>query len=259
PPPPVPPPPPTRGVELAQDLLTTISVATLLLAIAVLVVQALARGRVSLSLVAAAVIIGSVISTEVLKDLILARPEFVSSPLDGNSFPSGHTTVSFSVGVAATLVVPESLRNRVALLAVIYGGAIGVSTLAAGWHRPSDALGAYLITIAWAAAVVAVAGRLERRDFIRSEAWPRIRSAAGFVGAASVVLVIGFLLALLVALAGAVGITDWTKPNAAFLAACAGLVASAAVLMAALIAALHASLGPAAIRTTAPREDGAPR
>ncbi|MGI8461767.1 MAG: hypothetical protein ACR2OC_09065, partial [Solirubrobacterales bacterium] len=38
----------TRGVELAPDLLTTINVATLLLVIAVLVVQALTPGRVSL-------------------------------------------------------------------------------------------------------------------------------------------------------------------------------------------------------------------
>ena len=34
-----------------------------------------------------------------------------------------------------------------ALIAVLYGSAIGIATVAAGWHRPSDAAGSMLMAI----------------------------------------------------------------------------------------------------------------
>ena len=73
-----------------------------------------------------------------------------------NSYPSGHTTVGMSVAVAAMLVVPRRLLLPTALGAGLFGSAFGVAVVAAGWHRPSDAVGAFLVVIAVAAACAAL-------------------------------------------------------------------------------------------------------
>jgi membrane-associated phospholipid phosphatase len=231
-----------RARSAADHLLTTISVASLALALVVLMAQAAVRRRVALSLVAAAVIVGAVLTTEVLKHWVLERPDLVPSRLYRNSFPSGHATVAFSVGVAATLVVPPSLRRPAAALAVLYAGGIGVAVIAAGWHRPSDVVGAYLVTVAWAAAVVAFAASRDERAYaeMRTErAWPEgtlaLRYLIGGVGLAA----LGFLAAVAVAFASETGRIGWTIVDAAFLGASAGVVALAAVLMAALLYALR--------------------
>jgi len=207
--------------------------------------QAALRRRVGLSLVAAAVIVGAVCTTEVLKHWVLERPDLILRPLYRNSFPSGHATVAFSVGVAATLVVPPRLRRPAALLAVLYAGGIGVAVVAAGWHRPSDVVGAYLATTAWAAAVVAFAARRDDHAYLRPDhAWPEgtvaLRYLLGGIGLAA----FGFLVAVAVAFASETGRIGWTIVDAAFLAACASVVASAAILMAALLYALRVSTVP---------------
>jgi membrane-associated phospholipid phosphatase len=229
-----------RGTEFAQNLLRTISGSTLLLATLVLVIQAVVRGRRTLALVAAVAIVGPVISSELLKHIVLERPALQPSPLMQNSFPSGHTTIAYGLAVAATIVAPPALRNRVAFVGTAYGGAIGVATVAAGWHRPSDVLGAYLVTIAWASAVLAVALMLDRRDFQRGEFTPPTETAwARYLAIGAALLVVAYAVAMGVVLAGALGITDWTRVHGAFIAACASLVAAAAVLMAAFLAALN--------------------
>ncbi len=118
------------------------------------------RGRPRMALIAAGSIGLAVLSTEVLKLVILDRPLIVTTNLnDGlNSYPSGHTTVGMSVCIAAMLVVPARLRTPTALAAGAIGGTFGIAVVAAGWHRPSDAVGAYLVCIA-AGAVAAIAIR----------------------------------------------------------------------------------------------------
>ncbi len=236
-----------KGTEFAQNLLTTISVGTLALAIGAIVVQAIARGRWTLALVAATVIIGAVITTEILKHVILTRPDLVFSPIDYRSYPSGHTTVAYSVGVAAAIVAPDTLRDRVAFLAIAYGGAIGVATVAAGWHRPSDVLGGYLVTISWASLTIAAALIGNRRDFQRSPfSGPDAGNWGKYLGLGAVVLAVAYIVAVGVALAGALGITDWERGHGAFIAACASLIAAAGLLMVAFLWALGRSTREAA-------------
>jgi membrane-associated phospholipid phosphatase len=231
-----------RGTQFAQNLLTSISAGTLLLAVGAIVVQGLVRGRWTLALVAATVIAGSVLCAEVLKHFILERPELVFSPIDQNSFPSGHTTVAYSLGVAATIVAPASFRDRVAFVAIAYGGAVGVATVAAGWHRPSDVLGSYLVTIAIASLTVAAALTLNRRDFQRSPfSGPDASMWTRWLGIGGAMLVGAYIVAVAVVIAGAVGITDWSRVHGAFIAGCASLVAAAALLMVAFLAALGRS------------------
>src|SRR4051794_39435317 len=77
----------SRGTSAAGHLLNTISVGSLVLAIALLVAQALVRGRPDLSAVAAAVIVGSVLCAEVLKHDLLPRPVLARGPLPHPSYP----------------------------------------------------------------------------------------------------------------------------------------------------------------------------
>ena len=59
-----------------------------------------------------------------------------------NVFPSGHTTIGMATAVAFVLVVPyRCARARRRSPAPIYAAALAASTLEAGWHRTSDALG----------------------------------------------------------------------------------------------------------------------
>ena len=86
--------------QAASELLTTISVGSLALALALLVAQALLRRRVAAAVVAVAVVLGALVTTELLKHLVLVRPDLLPAPstIDHNSFPSGHTTTAFAVG-----------------------------------------------------------------------------------------------------------------------------------------------------------------
>ena len=96
------------------------------------------------------------LTTEVLKFFILERPDLVVSRIGDNSYPSGHTTIGMSIAMSALLVVPARLRMVTALGAGAVGAAFGVAVVAAGWHRPSDAVGAYLVCLAASAGAAAL-------------------------------------------------------------------------------------------------------
>jgi membrane-associated phospholipid phosphatase len=230
----------SSGTAAAAHLLNTISVGSLVLAIALLVAQAWVRGRPDLSVVAAAVIVGAVLSAEVLKHYILARPTLALGPIPRPSYPSGHTAIAFSVGVAATLCVPERLRRRTAFIAVLYGSGIGVATLAAGWHRPSDVAGGLLLVISFAAAIAAVS-RIDERS---ADPTGAVRRDAGrYLIAGLAILLGGWLVAIAIVVASQSGALDWTLGSAAFFGACAAILALASLLMAALLWALDAAVG----------------
>ena len=232
--------------EAADELLTTISVGALALAVVLLAGQALYRRRLVLALVAAIVIGGAVVTTEILKHVLLQRPDLIGRAPFANTFPSGHATVAFAVGVAATLVVPPRARRLIALIAVLYAIAVAVALVAAGWHRPSDVAGGLFVVIAWASAAALAAEALDRDAFrLKHEDWRGDTGALGYLLLGAGILVAGYLVAVAVALAAEAGAIDWGLVNAAFAAACAALAALAALLMAALLAALRASLAPA--------------
>ncbi|HKG39822.1 MAG TPA: phosphatase PAP2 family protein [Conexibacter sp.] len=235
----------------ASQLLTTISVGSLALILALLVAQALLRRRVALAVVAVVVVLGALTLTEVLKHLVLVRPDLVPSSLDHNSFPSGHTTTAFAAGIAATLAAPARWRRAVAAGALLYGTAIGIATIAAGWHRPSDVAGAMLVVTGWAAAVVLVValvrpdafgdGRTGESTESRST-WARTPDLEGYVLLAAVLLVSGWLATVAIVGGSRVGAIELTTLNATFVGACACVAALAALLLAALLTVLRESL-----------------
>jgi membrane-associated phospholipid phosphatase len=228
-----------RGTDAALHLLNTITVGSLVVAVAVLVAQALIRRRPDLSLVAAALIGASVLSAELLKHVLLTRPELAVGPLPHPSYPSGHTAVAFSVGVAATLCVPVHLRRRTALIAVAYASAIGIATVAAGWHRPSDAAGSLLLVIVFAAVIAAVTD-IDPGSPADSGGPAGLGDAGRYLIAGVLALLAGWVVAILIVVASQAGALDWTLGSAAFFGACAAILSLASVSMAALLWALRA-------------------
>lgn len=234
---------PSTSHDAAQQLLTTISAGTLALACAVLVTQALVRRRTTLVLVAGSAIGGAILTTTILKQ-VLTRPDLlIDGRLWANSFPSGHATIAFAVGVAATLVAPPRARRLASVLAVAYGSAVGIAVIAAGWHRPSDVAGAFFVVTAWAAMAALLDLLLERRRSASAQ-WPRPSVARQYLVIGGVLLALAYVATLAIVAAGRAGAIDWTAVNAAFAGACVAVAGLAAVLMAALLAATRASQPP---------------
>lgn len=134
----------------SNRLLQTITNSSLALLGGALMVVALLRGRWHLALAVGVVILGSNVTTQLLKHG-LDRPDLgeVMYRATVNTWPSGHTTVAASLAAALVLVVPARARPLAATVGAAYAGAIAIGVMAAGWHRPSDAAGAFAVVGAW--------------------------------------------------------------------------------------------------------------
>lgn len=99
---------------------------------------------------------GANVSTQVLKYMILWRPNYgISERFDNaNTLPSGHTTMAASAAVALVLLSGPRWRALAAWVGAAMAVAMGYSTLAMQWHRPSDVLAAILVPVAWGAIAV---------------------------------------------------------------------------------------------------------
>lgn len=213
----------------ADAFLEVVSIGTLVLATLLVVGLAFARRRPRLALVAAVSIVASLVCTELLKMVILERPPLIGETLIvENSYPSGHTTVGMSIAVAVMLVAPRRALIGVAIGAGLVGAAFGVAVVAAGWHRPSDAVGAFGVVLSVAAACAAVARRYpDRPDLERGsmlDRAPSIQLGPVQFGVAALVLCALGLLAL--AGLSYKGI-PWTSTSAGFLLSALAIVATA--------------------------------
>ncbi|UWZ41948.1 phosphatase PAP2 family protein [Dactylosporangium matsuzakiense] len=186
-----------RVAGLVHDTLSTISVASIAGATVVIGFIALARRRLALAVGAVLIIGGSNATTQLFKALIY-RPHLgidVDRVAAGNSLPSGHTTVAASVAVALILVVPPSTRGLVALVGAGLASLVGVATLSAGWHRPSDAVAAFLVVGAWAAAAALFILIAQRRHGGVTYGRANVHTTV-FLALLGVGLLIGALIAL---------------------------------------------------------------
>jgi membrane-associated phospholipid phosphatase len=138
---------------IVNTVLSAMSVVAVVFAAAVVAFIALARRRAAVGLAALLIIVGATLTSQLLKEH-LARPNLGVDPeraSAGNSLPSGHATVAASVAVALVLVLPPKARGPGAVVGAVYAGLVGVATMSAGWHRPSDSIAAFLIVGIWAA------------------------------------------------------------------------------------------------------------
>jgi hypothetical protein len=186
-------------------LLGTVSVASLLGFGGAIVLIALARRRVSLAIATGVAMAGAVLTTEVLKMMILTRPDLGFGGVGYNTFPSGHATIGMTLSLGAVMVAPVSLRRPVLLVAALTSTAFGTAVLSSGWHRPSDTIGAYLVSLVWFAAAAAAVATRDEREATRIAARPDPKpSPALLISAAAGVF--GLLMFVLWKSVGATGL-----------------------------------------------------
>jgi hypothetical protein len=236
---------PESAQDAADRLLRLVSIGSLLAATAALSALAWLRRRPGLLLIPAAVIGLSLLATEVFKYVVFERPDLITDPqLRANSYPSGHTTVAVGIGLAAVLVAPPRLRTTVGFAAAGLAAVAGVFVVTADWHRPSDPIGSYLLTLSTAAACMAAlrlwqpAGRTRVHRAVRArDGAVRLELAAMLAGAS---LFVGSLVIASLRYGAEV---DWNRFHAAFLLAAAAIVVVAGVVVAALLRALEPGIG----------------
>lgn len=135
------------------SVLGYLSIGTMAAAMLALGAMAVLRQRYAAAIAAVVVVAGANVTTQVLKHAILVRPDH-GYGWHVNSLPSGHTTAAVSLVVAALLVTPVALRGLVVFLGSAAVVMTGVSTVVAGWHRPSDVVAALAVGLFWGAAAV---------------------------------------------------------------------------------------------------------
>ena len=230
-----------RASDSLLRVLDTIGIASLVVVGGTIMLVAVLRRRPYLALAAGVLILGSNVTTQALKRVVLPRPQLLAPEfVDGASFPSGHTTVAMSLAVALVLVVPRSVRGVVALCALAYPIAVGAAVVSVGWHRPSDVCGAYLVVFAWATSVCAIV--ISRRGTGKGERSSAERWHAGKAVVSPALLVIGLgLLGLAVLIALGVALEqrrsgfDVIGPGYDFGVAILAIVGTAAGLTAILL------------------------
>jgi membrane-associated phospholipid phosphatase len=228
-------------LNATQRLLDTISVASLAAVGVVIAVIAVARRRPHLALMALVVIGGANVTTELLKRQILPRPDLIGEGdrLAGPSFPSGHATVAMSVVVALVLVVPARWRATTAAAGFVYAGLVGMGVVTAGWHRPSDVMGAYLVAVGWGAGAVMllVLWRGATQLRLGTERMPALSPVVIGIGIALVVVgFIGFATALVAIREDQLDAVDLDETYAAAMAA---IVGTGVLLLSALVVAMR--------------------
>ncbi len=165
------------------SVLGNVSIGAVVIVMIVSVGLALARGHVRWAMGAVLVIVGANVTTQVLKHLVLDRPDF--GLLSLNSLPSGHTTVVASATAATLLAAPPALRPVLVLGGATATTLTACSTIVAGWHRPSDILAALGVSLFWAALASAFVSR--------RIVWSHATVPAALIGAAAGVITLGVL------------------------------------------------------------------
>jgi len=231
---------PERAQSGANRLLRFISVGSLVAAVLALGALAWLWRRPWLIVLPAAIVALSLLATEAFKLVIFQRPDLWPSTLNGNSYPSGHTTIATSLGLSAVLIAPTRWRGWVALVAALFAGGVGILVVTADWHRPSDPLGSYALCLAIAAGLVAVLQRWGPGELAAGRVGGRSPPSATVLarrleGAALVTGALLFIGAVLLAALRYGPDVAWNKPHAVFLGAVVAILIAAGVTIGAML------------------------
>ncbi|MGC4960990.1 phosphatase PAP2 family protein [Gordonia sp. DT101] len=91
----------------------------------------------------------AILVARILRDHVLTRPQLHDWITEtANSAPSGHAAAVTAVAVVLILATPPVLRPLIGIVLGGWAAVIGVSLVAAGWHRPSDVLISVLLVAA---------------------------------------------------------------------------------------------------------------
>ncbi|MCT4354028.1 phosphatase PAP2 family protein [Streptomyces sp. Je 1-79] len=230
----------------ANRTLQHVAVYSLAIALMILTLIGMLRRRHVLTVAALGAVAVSLFLAEVLQHALLARPDLVEAPpqLSHNSFPSGHGAIAMSVMSGLVLVVPYGLRGLAVGLCALWATAVSAYSLAAGWHRPSDLIGADLLVLAVACGLVAVLARRGKVAPARTRRFPLRTLFVVAPLSAAAVSGLGIGLVLLVDSMFVLEPADPSVPRLAYQAGQAlvlGAGAAATLLLLALIR--HVDLG----------------
>jgi membrane-associated phospholipid phosphatase len=136
--------------KLNLDLLDLVSKTALLAAAMVLLAIAAVRRCALVGILAVAGFGGAVVGAEIFKHLLPWRmlvPEdaTLQRGFQADTYPSGHATIGTSFAMGLLLVSSPPWRLRLTVVGGCISATFAVGVLFAGWHRPSDSLGA----LAW--------------------------------------------------------------------------------------------------------------
>lgn len=120
-----------------------------------LIYRVLRDRRLSRAIVSALAVAAAVGSTQLLKHMLLTRPDF-NFGTTMNSFPSGHTTTAAAAMALMYVISPPKLRPVVGPVAWSFATVTGLATLISGWHRPSDIAAGFIVAGLWLVAACAI-------------------------------------------------------------------------------------------------------
>jgi membrane-associated phospholipid phosphatase len=186
------------------------------------------------ALVAALVLAGATVTTQLLKPVAtIPRPAELPpfAPVH-DGWPSGHTTAAMALALCLVLVVPARYRPLAAAAGGMFAVAEAYGLLVMSWHYPSDVVGAFGVAAAWlalgVAALRATSGRAETSS---------LRARTVFAPAAVAALAGVALVAGVVLLRPARAL-EYAQEHTAFVAAAVVLGAAGLALAAVAAAAL---------------------
>jgi membrane-associated phospholipid phosphatase len=183
-------------------------------------------------------VIGANVTTQLLKRVILERPDLLdgSGLFANNSLPSGHVTAAATVAIAFVLAASYRTRIWVATLAFLAIAYAGVAVVATNYHFPSDSIAAIGVVMAWAGAAgwfVATVGGTEDESANGGQGIDTASSVlAAVIAVLGGIVIIGVLL--MAAREPAAGL-DVSRSSLAFVISSSSIVAFAAVLLLALL------------------------
>ncbi len=153
-----------KAISFDSNLLDLVGKATLLLAVVVLLAFAAIRRCPFVGVIAVVGFGCAVIGAEVLKHSLPWRAlvpddSLLERSFQHDTYPSGHATFATSLALSFLLVSSSRWRPWLAIAAGCMSSTFATGVLFAGWHRPSDALGA----LAWSGLCMSVTATIAVR------------------------------------------------------------------------------------------------
>jgi PAP2 superfamily protein len=187
-----------KVIRFDARVLDHVTKAALLVAAVLLVVIAAVRRCALVGLIAVMGFGCAVAGAEVLKHnlpwrALVAEDGLLDRRFQSDTYPSGHATIGTSFALSLVLVASSRWRPWLAVAAGCMSATFATGVLFAGWHRPSDALGA----LAWSGLCMSVAAAWAVR--LRGRPRPAIahpsRAVVGSVGFGVLVAAATWLIA----------------------------------------------------------------
>lgn len=190
-------------VESAKTFLGTISVGFVFVTLVGVLVVGVVRRQLRASVIVGGMVVGAVVSAELLKRELLHRPILVpysDADVAINTLPSGHSTVAMCVAVVVVLLAPKRWQFLAGIVATPYAVGIGIATVVAHWHRPSDVVAAWFVVAFWTFMALAALRTTGCIEVDKGALWGRLIRPGMFalVGVATIVLAITTLVSFTV-------------------------------------------------------------